>query len=236
MNMKFIERENEIFKALRGLTEAELDFVVVGGYAVSGLAKHRFSVDCGIVVPDRELERFEHILKEAGFSKHIQKAGFDEEYGGSFLSYEKNVRRLPVRFDLLVNALVSRETGAAWSFDYIKEHSSVTTITGVSASVNCRIPERELLIAFKIHSARKADVRDIVMLAENSDTDKISKHLRRGKIEILRGQISKVIESINDPNLVDSLKGAFRMTASVMKQIEKARKILEIVSDGVSRC
>jgi hypothetical protein len=26
------------------------------------------------------------------------------------------------------------------------------------------------------------------------------------------------------------------MTASVMKQIEKARKILEIVSDGVSRC
>nr|MDO8097699.1 hypothetical protein [Candidatus Njordarchaeota archaeon] len=231
--MKFIEREDEIFKALRGLTEAGLDFVVVGGYAVSGLARHRFSVDCDIVAPKRELGGFERILNETGFSKHIEKAGFDEKYGGEFVSYKRNVGGLPVTFDLLVNALVGRETEAAWSFDYVKEHSSVATITGVSTSVNCRIPERELLIAFKIHSARKSDVRDIVMLAENSDLDRILRHLMRGKIEILRGHIDKVMQALNDPNLVDSLKGVFTMTASVMKQIENARKALGIISGRV---
>jgi hypoxanthine-guanine phosphoribosyltransferase len=56
------------------------------------------------------------------------------------------------------------------------------------------------------------------------------------EIEILRGQIDKVIEALADPNLVDSLKGAFMMTASVMKQIENARKTLEIVFDGIPRC
>ena len=52
--MEFVRRQNEIFRVLKKLTEEKLDFVVVGGYAVSGLAKHRFSVDCDIVLPKRE--------------------------------------------------------------------------------------------------------------------------------------------------------------------------------------
>jgi hypothetical protein len=51
MGMEFIKRENGILRIIKGMTEAELDFVVVGGYAVSALAKHRFPVDCDIVAP-----------------------------------------------------------------------------------------------------------------------------------------------------------------------------------------
>ena len=55
VDMGFLEREKEIIKTIRAMNEAELDFIVVGGYAVSALARHRFSVDCDIVISKRKL-------------------------------------------------------------------------------------------------------------------------------------------------------------------------------------
>lgn len=229
MNMEFVKRENEILRVLKRLSEEKLDFIVVGGYAVSGLAKHRFSVDCDIVTPKRELEKFEKILKGEGFEKHIQKKGFDEIYAGEFVSYKKKVNDLPVTVDLLVGSLVCRATEAAWSFDYIKRNSIEANITGIETSVRCKIPEKELLIAFKIHSARKADIRDIVMLREDADFEKVLRHIRKGKEEALKEQIKNIIESLKDPNLVDSLKGVFTLSMDVKKQIESTRKDVETI-------
>jgi len=231
--MEFVKRENEILRMLKRLTEERLDFVVVGGYAVSGLARHRFSVDCDIVVSKRELEKFEEILKKEGFKRHIRKAGFDEMYAGEFISYKKEVGELPVTIDLLVGSLVCRATEAAWSFDYIKKYSVEATITGTETSANCRIPERELLIAFKIHSARRTDVRDIIMMREGVDSEKILKHLRKGKMDALITQINKIMDALNDKNLVDSLKGVFTLTIDVRKQIEGARKEIESILKSI---
>ena len=227
--MEFLKRENEILRVLKRLTEEKLDFVVVGGYAVSGLAKHRFSVDCDIVVTKRELEKLEEVLKEEGFKKHIVKTGFDEIYGGEFVSYKKEVGGLPVTVDLLVGSLVCRATEAAWSFDYIKKNSIGANVSGIETSVTCRIPEKELLVAFKIHSARRADIRDIVMLWESADLEKVLNHTRKGKREALREQIKKVIEAFQDSRLIDSLKGAFTLSVDVEKMIERTRKDVESI-------
>jgi len=234
ISMKFIERENEILRALKKLVEAKLDFIVVGGYAVSGLTRHRFSVDCDIVIRKIGLEEIVTVLERAGFRKYIEKAGFDEVYGGEFVSYKKDVNELPITVDLLVGALVCRATEAAWSFDYIKEHSVVAPVSGLETSVSCRIPEKELLIALKIHSARRADIRDIVMLKEDADLEKILEHLKRGRMEALRGQISKTIEALDDPNLVDSLKGVFAISIDVKKQIQDIKRDLEGIEKRVS--
>jgi hypothetical protein len=231
--MEFVKRENEILRMLKRLTEERLDFVVVGGYAVSGLARHRFSVDCDIVVSKKKLEKFEEILKKEGFKSHVRKTGFDEMYAGEFISYKKEVGELPVTIDLLVGSLVRRATEAAWSFDYIKKHSVETTITGTETSASCRIPERELLIAFKIHSARRTDVRDIIMMREGVDSEKILKHLRKGRIDALTTQINKIISALNDKNLIDSLKGVFTLTVDVRKQIEGARKEIESILKSI---
>lgn len=225
--MKFIKRETDILKALKTLVETKLDFVVVGGFAVSSLTRHRFSVDCDIVVARRELEKLERILEREGFTKHVERAGFDEVYGGEFTSYKKEVEELPVTFDLLVGSLVCRATDAAWSFDYIKKHSIQANIAGIETSVACRVPEKELLIALKIHSARKADIRDVVMLRERADFEKVLKHLRKGREEALRDQIIRVIQALKDPRLVDSLKGVFTLSIDVTKQIESTRKEME---------
>ena len=231
--MEFVKRENEILRMLRRLIEEKLDFVVVGGYAVSGFARHRFSVDCDIVLSKRELEKFEEILEKEGFKRHVRKAGFDEMYAGEFISYKKEVGELPVAIDLLVGSLVCRATEAAWSFDYIEKHSVKASITGIETSANCKIPEKELLIAFKIHSARRTDIRDIIMMIDTSDSEKILKHLRKGKMDALTTQINKIIEALNDKNLIDSLKGVFTLTVDVRKQIEDARKDIESILKSI---
>ena len=46
---ELIKKENNIFKILQKFIDADLEFIIVGGYAVSAF-KHRFSVDADIVV------------------------------------------------------------------------------------------------------------------------------------------------------------------------------------------
>jgi len=44
----FIDRENQIFEVLQDFDDRGLEFVVVGGYAVSAF-QHRFSVDADLI-------------------------------------------------------------------------------------------------------------------------------------------------------------------------------------------
>ena len=90
------------------------------------------------------------------------------------------------------------------------------------------------MIAFKIHSARRTDVRDTVMLMEDSDMGKVLSHLRRGKAEVLKKQVNDIIEMLNDEKLVDSLKGVFTLTIDVRKQIVGVRKKMENLSKDLS--
>ena len=227
--MAFVERENEILKIIQGLVDADLEFIVVGGYAVSSLARHRFSVDCDIVIPKELLNEFEKFLNEQEYKKHIERSGFDENYAGEFVSFERRVLDLPVTFDLLVSSLACRATGASWSYEYIQEHSIEANIPGVESSVRCRIPEKELLIAFKIHSGRRADIRDVIMLVENADAEKVLAHIKRGDIEELKKQLGKTNDALEDKNLSDSLKGVFTLTVDVEKQITNSKKFVQSI-------
>ena len=71
---ELINRENKIFEILQRFIDAELDFVMIGGYAVS-VFKHRFSVDADIVIRKEDKEKFEKVLLENKFKKR----GFDYE-------------------------------------------------------------------------------------------------------------------------------------------------------------
>ena len=231
--IRFVRRENEILHTINRLRE-DVDFVVVGGYAVSGLGKHRFSVDCDLVISKMNLRETEMVLRELEFEREVEKKGFDGTYAGEFIRYVKKVDGLPVTFDLLVGSLVCRTTEAAWSFEYIKKHSVEATIGGIESSVMCRVPEKELMIAFKIHSARRTDVRDLVMLMGDSDMEKVLTHLQRGKAEMLKEHVNSIIQMLSDENLVDSLKGVFALIADVKRQIgdtsKKMKNLLKRIS------
>ncbi len=229
----FVERGNEILKTIRAFANVGLDFVVVDGYAVSGLGRYRFSVDLDVAIDEKDLDAFTKILKERGFERHAERAGFDRVYGGRFVSYIKRIDGLPVTANLLVGSLVCRATDASWSYEYIKRHSIVAEVAGIELSARCRVPEKELLIALKIHSGRRADLRDVVVLMEKIDIEKVIKHLKRGDLEKLRIQINRMLEMLRDPRLADSLKGVFTIRRDVTGEIEKTRKALEKIREAI---
>lgn len=231
--MMFIDRENEVLKAIDGFLNEKLEFVVVGGYAVSALARHRFSVDLDIVIRKENAGLFKSILEEQGYSKGIKKAGFDNVYGGEFLSYKKPVNDLPITVDLLIGSIVCRATTASWSFEYVNRYSAIAAILGIELSTRAKVPEKELLTALKVHSGRRTDLRDIVLLMENADIERVIMHLKRGNLNLLKEQIGGMIKMLKDEKLVNSLKGVFSIPSGVGNQIKNADKNLRKIREAL---
>ncbi|MBU2614039.1 MAG: hypothetical protein KKG87_00545 [Elusimicrobia bacterium] len=201
--MELINRENQIFDILQKFIDAKLDFIVVGGYAVSAF-KHRFSVDADIVIESSALEDFEAVLKKQDFRKTISKE-LKNIYSSRFERYEKDKTFV----DLMINALASRTTNAAFSFRLLHENSIRKKIIGIEKEITARIPIKELLIAVKIHSGRLTDFRDIAALAKNTDLGKIKKFLFTGDIKAINENLKKLHTAVNDKNFIDSFKGVF---------------------------
>lgn len=227
---KFIKRENQIFEVLRNFGYEDLEYVLVGGYAVSAF-QHRFSVDADLVIRNGDLANFEEILESEDFER-IREKDLDTVYGGKFLAYRKKAE-LPVTIDLLMNSLKCRQTGASWSYEYIKKYSTGVEIEGSEKSLKAKIPEKELLIAIKLHAGRLADARDVVALASNIDFEKMQNHLERGNKTKLEDVLKKVSITIESEDFKDSFKGVFteeRVSEENIKSVksfirEKIRQI-----------
>src|SRR3990167_216546 len=114
---ELIKKENDIFEILQNFIDADLEFVIVGGYAVSAF-KHRFSVDADIVVKSEALPDFENILKKYGFKKTIVKQ-LENNYSSKFIRYEKEQASV----DILIDALTSRTTNASFSYELISNNT-----------------------------------------------------------------------------------------------------------------
>ncbi len=197
-----LEREREVMKILNLFIDKKLDFVVVGGYAISTYKK-RFSIDLDVVVKEEDLEKFEKALEKEGYALHYEKE-IALMYGENFKRFMKKMKNLPVDIDLLINGLVSRTTGATWGLDYIKRNSIKRKLNNSEFLT----PEKELLIAMKFHSGRLSDIRDIVALMP-CDKDKLRKHLLNGDIKKLKESIEKQVAFLDKPQFNDSFKGIF---------------------------
>lgn len=200
---ELIKRENDIFDILQKLVDAGLNFIVVGGYAVSSF-KHRFSVDADIVIPKDELKSFEETLIKQEFKKAYSKE-LEDVYSSAFVRYEKEGASI----DIMIGALCSRNTDAAYSYELLFANSIKRKIIGIEKEVIARIPIKEILIATKIHSGRLTDFRDIASLAKDSDLEKIRKFLFIGNISIVNENLKKLNSVVNSKNFIDSFKGVF---------------------------
>lgn len=221
---EMIDRENKIFNVLNSFRKEDLDFILVGGYAVSAFS-HRFSVDADLVISDNNQEEFAKLLEGKGFEEG-QRKDLKSIYGGEFISYKKG-RKLPVTVDLLVNSLKCRQTGASWSYNYLRKNSKEKTVRGSENSVEVMVPEKELLIAIKLHSVRSTDIRDVVALIENSDFDKIKKHLNRGQRDKVKNSLNRVFKEINYDKFKDSFKGVFQETEISETDLKSLREFLK---------
>jgi len=200
---ELVKKENDIFEILQKFIDSNLDFILVGGYAVSAY-KHRFSVDADIVIKSEDLPKFEDILKKNDFKKTITKE-LENAYSSKFVRYEKGQASV----DMLIDALASRTTNASFSYKLIYDNSTKKKIIGIEKEIVARIPTKEVLIVTKLHSGRLTDFRDIAALARGTDLEVIKKFLFIGDLGKLRENLSKLHKTVNDKNFVDSFKGVF---------------------------
>lgn len=219
----FVDRENQIFEIIHEFKEHDLEFVVVGGYAVSAYQR-RFSVDADLVIQQKDLEQFTEILEEHGFEE-VENRKLDA-YGGQYLAYERN-REYPVTIDLLVNSLKCRQTDASWSYKHFQEHSIVAEIQGSERTIKAQIPEKELLVAVKLHSGRLTDARDAVALADNLDLEKLDDHFDRGDPEKRRNQLEEVGRIVQSEDFEDAFKGVFQQGELPNDRINNVTRFLD---------
>ena len=221
----YIERENTIFEILQAFVNAHLDFIIVGGYAVSAY-KHRFSVDADIVLKAEDKLKFEEILKKKGLIKTVVKE-LDHVYALEFVRYELKTK-LPVSIDLPIGGIGSRTTDASFSFEQLKEHAEKKKITGTEKEVAVIIPKREVLIVLKLHSGRLTDFRDIAALAKNINLEIIENMIWQGKTEIVKENIRKLVSLLDKKEFMDSFKGVFmeKKYDIDIKEIKKLETLL----------
>ena len=119
----FSSREQEIFDILKKFRE--LEFVLIGGYAVNTYTLPRFSIDCDIVVKDStELSRIVKILTNQGYKKNNPKGEF--AYSGKFVRYEKVLENnFRVSIDILIGSVSDRMTGAEFDANWVFKNSSI---------------------------------------------------------------------------------------------------------------
>jgi len=215
-----LEREQEVMRILALLLDKELDFIVVGGYAVSTYKK-RFSIDLDAVIKEENIEGFEKLLEKEGYALHYEKK-ISLLYGENFKRFMKKMKDLPVDVDLLINGLVSRTTDATWGFDYIKRHSVKRKL----AAAEFLTPEKELLIAMKFHSGRLSDMRDIVALMP-CDKEKLKKHLLQEDMEKLKQSMKKQASFLNNPQFDDSFKGIFGPFSYNEKDVQATKEMMQ---------
>ncbi len=206
MLRSFVERENKIFEILQSFVSENLDFIVIGGYAVSSY-KHRFSVDADIILKKEDLKKFEETLNKNKFSKTVVK-DLDHVYAPQFIRYETK-DKLPVSIDLLINGVGSRNTNASFSMEELKLHSEQREIIGTEKKVKVFVPSKEFIIVLKLHSGRLTDFRDVVALCKDVDIDLIRKLLWRGEINLVKENIKKLLNLIEKREFIDSFKGVF---------------------------
>jgi len=220
--MSLGEREAELLDTLEAVIGAELSYVLVGGWAIAAF-NQRFTTDVDVVIPAQALEAYTDLLTERNYEVTAD-VKRNDLYEGRTVRFTKDVGN-PVQFDAMVDALGCRQTEAEWSYRHLAEHSIEKELR-TARPITARIPEQELLFSLKLHSGRKADTRDLVVLAADADFERIGRHLHRGEPEKLAARIEIVLERLTSPDFEDAFKGVFEQASVPTQDIDAVAAFL----------
>lgn len=223
--MSFSNRGTALIELLEELDERDLQYVLVGGYAVSRY-NTRFSTDLDVVVLPADKDAVVDFLEARGFEEsdsHSKEWVYDTEV----VQFEKRLEpQQPIGFDLLVNGLGCRQTEAQWSFDYLRKHSSVEEISGGTAATAARVIDGAVLVAAKLHSGRETDLRDVLAVAEELDLDTVTPHLHRGDEDSLRTQLERGREILDSEELRHGFRSDFGASAVSEQTVADVKEYL----------
>lgn len=220
--MSHEERSEALIAVLTELEESSIPFVLVGGYAISQF-ETRFSTDLDLVIAPDNYDELVEFLEDHHFERTDELAVPPEEtlYNREIELFERTDGLVhPVGVDVLVNGLGCRQTEAEWSFDYLWDHSTDTTISGGSRSTTARAAEGEILVAAKLHSARETDLADVLAMVPEIEFDRVAAHLHRGDEEKLCSQLREAKAFIEEGGLDHRFKSLFGKSATSSDDID----------------
>jgi hypothetical protein len=220
--MSHEERSEALIEVLNDLEQSEIPFVLVGGYAISQF-ETRFSTDLDLVIAPEDYDKLVGFLEDHNFERTDELEVPPEEtiYNREIELFQRTEGLVhPVGVDVLVNGLGCRQTGAEWSFVYLQNHSTETTISGGPKSTTARAAEGEILVAAKLHSARETDLADILAMVPEIDFQKVESHLYRGDEDALQSQLSAAKAFVEDGGLDHRFKSLFGKSAASPEDID----------------
>lgn len=202
-------REKEIFETLKKLKNIE--FVIIGGYAVNPYTIPRFSVDCDVVLKDEnELKKLSKSLEENGYIKKPTPK-VDLLYHGDFIRYEKDViENIDASFDILFKEVFGRNDKVSFNADWIFENSSLILLKGktITDKIKLRVINIDALIVMKFISCRETDIRDIFMLTSKAKDPKWIKDeiIKRYNFD---EKFKKIKDKITSKDFKNNLQGVY---------------------------
>lgn len=221
-------REAEIIRILGVLHSLSNKFVVIGDYGVSALGSHRFSVDCDLVIDEKEAKSVEKILTMEGYGEKVSNLN-RESHKAKTAKYVKLIEGRRVSVDLSINGVKCRDTGGQWSYETLSRNSLESYVVGVTDSTIARVPRKELLMAMKLHPARDTDLRDIVMLSEQPDWKGVADFASTGTKSKLADQLDSGVKRIGSKEFPSSLNAEFGLRSDVSPLIRETLEGLKTV-------
>jgi hypothetical protein len=199
---------------------------------VNALAAHRFSIDCDLVISQKNLGLFEARLETEGYKKgKIKHPKGTKDF--KTVEFVKSIASNKVKVQFFMNGVLCRQTKGKWSYPLISKNSSVMKVIGVTDSTDSLVPIRELLFAMKLHSGRSTDLRDLVMLDERVAWNKVVDLARTGNRRKVIGQIDSAAATIAGTQFMNDLKAAFGSQPSLQSRIRAATKHLQEVKHAL---
>lgn len=223
------DRSEALIEVLEELEQSDIGFVLVGGYAISQF-ETRFSTDLDLVIAPDDYDEVVTFLEARDFERTADLEVPPEEtiYNREIECFERSEGLPhPVGVDILVNGLGCRQTEAEWSFDYLRTHSTSTTVSGGTRSTTARAANGEVLVAAKLHSGRKTDLADVLAAIPSIDLDMVEAHLHRGDGDALRTQLSEAQAFIEEGGLDHRFKSMFGQSSASAEDIETLLQFLK---------
>jgi hypothetical protein len=209
-------RSEALIAILQELQQSDVEFVLVGGYAISQF-ETRFSTDLDLVIAPENYDDVVEFLQDRNFERTaaLQVPSEETIYNREIELFERTEGLThPVGVDVLVNGLGCRQTGAEWSFDYLFAHSTEKMISGGARSTTARTADGEIIAAAKLHSARKTDLADVLAAVPEIDFETVESHLHRGNEDALRSQLEDARKFIEGGGLDHRFKGMFGQSSA----------------------
>jgi hypothetical protein len=217
------DRESELLDLVDAIIAADLPYVLVGGWAIAAF-NQRFTTDVDAVIPAQALDEYTEFLTNRGYEK-VTDVEQNALYNGRMVRFTKDIGN-PVTFDAMVDVLGCRQTDAEWSYRYMSQYAIDAELQTVRP-ITARIPERELLFTVKLHSGRKADSRDLVVLGREVDFHRVETHLHRGDPKKLAERMDLVIDRMTEEDFEDAFKGVFQQQSVPDDDIDAVIEFLQ---------